>query len=70
MVFLVQGTDPLLRWGVRCDNLFGRQFAFFVDPLVKVLQNALIALNCFFTKSNNFAEKFNYWPAIQSIHSK
>ena len=69
--FLVQGIDPLLRWGMKCDTLFGRHFAHFVDPLVKVLQNALIALDSFFfKKSNNFAKKFNYLPAIQSIHSK
>jgi hypothetical protein len=57
MTFLVQGKDPLLRWGTECDTLFGRHFAHFVDPLVKVLQNALIALGFFFLRSKTILSK-------------
>tara|TARA_Y100000766_G_C18635440_1_gene472909 strand:+ start:477 stop:704 length:228 start_codon:yes stop_codon:yes gene_type:complete len=55
--FLVQGIDPLLRWGMKCDTLFGRHFAHFVDPLVKVLQNALIALDSFFLRNQIISPK-------------
>tara|TARA_B100001250_G_C19735318_1_gene760467 strand:+ start:1058 stop:1288 length:231 start_codon:yes stop_codon:yes gene_type:complete len=55
--FLVQGKDSLLRWAVKCDTLSGHQFGHFVDPLVKVLQNALIALSYFVLRNQIISPK-------------